>query len=160
MIASRQGLHGRWNKAIAGLSPGKDSGVSTFEMLRERVDLAELAGRHTELKKSGRTLAGRCPFPNHQDSTPSFHVYPDGRFHCFGCRRHGDVVDLWAGVRGIEPGITAALDLAREYGVELPDRNPGGQREARERRDREKECMRQAGACHRALSRRPHVVEW
>ena len=29
----------------------------------------------------------RCPF--HRDSTPSFMIYPDNGYHCFGCGKHG-----------------------------------------------------------------------
>lgn len=134
--------------------------MSIFAALRERVDLAEFTGRFTELKPSGRTLRGRCPFPDHQDDTPSFHIYPDERFHCYGCRRHGDVTDLWAGTQGIEPGVEAALDLAREYGVELPERDPEAQRKAQERREREANHMRQAEVCHKALSRHENVTGW
>lgn len=143
----------------AGMDLG-ESGVSVFEALRECVDLAELAGRFTELKPGGKTLKGRCLFPDHQDDTPSFYIYPDERFHCFGCRRHGDVVDLWAGVQGIEPGIEAALDLAREFEVELPERDPKAQRKSQERREREDSHLKQAQACHRALEERPNVREW
>jgi DNA primase len=134
--------------------------VSVFETLREQVSLNELAGRFTELKPSGRTLRGCCPFPDHQDGTPSFHVYPDGRFHCYGCRRHGDVTDLWAGTQGIEPPMEAALDLAREFGVELPEKDPEARRKAQECREREAAYMSQAEACHEALYLHENVVEW
>lgn len=134
--------------------------MSIFEALREQIGLAELAGQSTDLKSSEKTLRGCCPFPDHQDDAPSFHVYPDERFHCFGCRRHGDVTDLWAGVQGIEPGIEAALDLAREFGVELPERDPEAQRKAQERREKEDSYLEQARACHHALDRRPSVREW
>jgi len=30
-----------------------------------------------------------CPFPGHKDSEPSFIVYEDNSFHCFGCGAHG-----------------------------------------------------------------------
>jgi DNA primase len=41
----------------------------------------------------------RCPFPDHEDHTPSFSIYRDksgyDRFRCFGsCGRFGDVIDL------------------------------------------------------------------
>ena len=69
--------------------------ASVFETLRGEVDLAQLAGRYTELRpSSGRASVGRCPRPDHEDQNPSFHVYPDRRFHCYGCRWHGDVVDF------------------------------------------------------------------
>jgi len=41
------------------------------------------------LKKVGRVYQGICPF--HDDSNPSFTVYPDtNTFHCFGCGMTGD----------------------------------------------------------------------
>lgn len=33
-----------------------------------------------------------CPF--HEDRNPSMHVYDDGKFKCFSCNRHGDVIDF------------------------------------------------------------------
>lgn len=46
-----------------------------------------LAERLTRLKRAGAAYVGRCPF--HEDRTPSFYVYLDGHFHCFGCQAHG-----------------------------------------------------------------------
>jgi DNA primase len=46
------------------------------------------------LKRRGRDWLGLCPF--HGEKTPSFTVYQGGgagRFHCFGCGRHGSVID-------------------------------------------------------------------
>lgn len=134
--------------------------MSIFEQLREQISLQELAGRFTELKPSGGKLKGRCPFADHKDEEPSFYVYPDGRFHCFGCRRHGDVTDLWAGMQGLEPGIEAARALAREYGIELPDQDPEAARKAQKRRSAEERFLEQAEACHRALKRHRHVKDW
>jgi DNA primase len=37
----------------------------------------------------GKRVYLRCPAGTHRDSTPSFVVYPDGSFHCFGCNVHG-----------------------------------------------------------------------
>lgn len=34
----------------------------------------------------------QCPF--HNEKTPSFRVYADNRFHCFGCQENGDVIDF------------------------------------------------------------------
>jgi DNA primase len=31
-----------------------------------------------------------CPFPNHNDSTPSFLLDQDNGYHCFGCGKHGN----------------------------------------------------------------------
>jgi hypothetical protein len=57
--------------------------------------------RGIELRRNGSTgrLVGLCPL--HQEKSPSFTVYPDGYWHCFGCGRHGDVIDLAAAMDGI-----------------------------------------------------------
>lgn len=42
---------------------------------------------------SGWTLKSRCPFDDHNDSSPSFGINPqDNCFYCFGCRRGGGPV--------------------------------------------------------------------
>jgi DNA primase len=134
--------------------------VSLFDLLRDGVDLVELAGRNTDLRFSGRAYVGRCPHPDHEDRSPSFHVYPDRRFHCYGCGWRGDVTDLWAGVNGLGPGIEAALDLARGFGVELPDADPATRKKAEERRQREAELLGEAEVAHAALAQDPDVAEW
>jgi DNA primase len=49
--------------------------------LRERADLASVAGDYTTLRRSGATLKGLCPF--HDEKTPSFHVdAAKGMWHC------------------------------------------------------------------------------
>ena len=52
--------------------------------IRERNDLAAIAGQVVALKRAGRKLKGPCPF--HVDKTPSFFIMDDGaaaHFHCF-----------------------------------------------------------------------------
>jgi DNA primase len=134
--------------------------MNLFEMLRERIDLSELAGHHTELKPCGQALVGCCPHPNHEDTNPSFHIYPEGRFFCYGCRWHGDVTDLWAAVKGLKPGMEAALDLAREFGVDLPTVSAEAKEKAERRRNLEADYLARAQEHHAALSRHPSVVEW
>lgn len=46
---------------------------------------------------SGGRFMSCCPFPDHQDDTPSFVIYTDtDSAHCFGCQRGGDVIHLAA----------------------------------------------------------------
>jgi DNA primase len=135
-------------------------GVSIFEELREQVDLAELAARYTDLQPSRRALVGCCPNPDHDDEHPSFYVYPEARFFCYGCRWHGDVTDLWAAVKGLRPGTEAALDLAREYSVDLPTVSAEAKEKAERRRQQVAEYLKQAEEYHEALLQYPSVVEW
>jgi DNA primase len=135
-------------------------GVSIFEELREQVDLAELAARYTDLQPSRRALVGCCPNPDHDDEHPSFYVYPDARFFCYGCRWHGDVTDLWAAMKGLRPGTEAALDLAREYSVDLPTVSAEAKEKAERRRQQEAEYLKQAEEYHEALLRYPSVANW
>ena len=56
----------------------------------------------------------RCPF--HEDRTPSMKLYED-HFFCFGCGKHGDVINLVAELFAIPP-YDAACKLADDFGVD------------------------------------------
>ena len=65
-------------------------------------------GRHCEgmPKRSGENWQFRCPL--HKEDTPSFTVYADGHFHCFGCGKHGDAIDFLAKLKGCS--VSEALE--------------------------------------------------
>jgi DNA primase len=134
--------------------------VSLFETIREHVDIVAVADRHLDLARSGSVMKCRCPYADHDDENPSFCVYPDGRFFCYGCGRHGDVVDLWSVVKGLQPGVEAALDLAQEHGVCLPESDSEIRRKLEKRRDTEARNAAKAQEAHERLSRHPGVVAW
>ena len=112
--------------------------------LRARTPLLPLVQRHVRLKRTGHLWTGCCPF--HAEKTPSFSVYPDHHYHCFGCGAHGDAIGF---VRAIE-GLTfpeAVSRLAAEAGLSAPRGNRQAQRDrtARLARERaERECKRAA----------------
>ena len=126
--------------------------MSIFETLREQIPL----DRIIQANGSGKT---HCVAPDHPDASPSMHVYDD-HVHCFSCQFHGDVVDVWAAKHGFGRPIKAVLDLAREFGVELPEMSPEAQRKAQERRKKEDLYLQQARACHKALSLHEAVAGW
>ena len=105
------------------------------EAVREIVPVEEVARRHTELRPLGGRawFSGRCPLPDHEDKSPSFYVYPPGRWWCYGCGRGGDVVDLEFHCGDYGELWEAMVALAVEYGVELP-RRTARWHEAQERR--------------------------
>ena len=94
------------------------------EAIREAVPIEEVARRYTELEPFGGQawFTGRCPLPDHEDKTPSFYIYPPGRYWCYGCNRGGDVVDLEFFCGNYGELWEAMIALSVEYGVELPKR--------------------------------------
>jgi DNA primase len=114
--------------------------VSTYgfrkccEAVRAAVPIEMIARRYTKLEPLGGRawFEGRCPLPDHEDHDPSFYIYPPGRFHCYGCDRGGDVVDLEFYCGGYNELWEAMMALAMEYGVDLPER-PSSWHQKRER---------------------------
>jgi len=51
-----------------------------------------------KLRKLGSRYTALCPF--HNESTPSFVIYPDNSFYCFGCQAHGDAIDFMKLIKG------------------------------------------------------------
>ncbi len=79
-----------------------------IQKIKEGIDLPDVVeSAGIELKRSGSRYLGCCPF--HEDKQPSFVVFPDGRFHCFGCGAHGDVFDFTQAVYGC--GLKEAMAL-------------------------------------------------
>lgn len=63
----------------------------SLETLRQRVDLVDVLSSHMDLKRSGASYKGLCPF--HDEKTPSFTIQKgDTHYHCFGCGAHGDAI--------------------------------------------------------------------
>src|SRR5215212_3057847 len=123
-----------------------------FDFLRDQVGLDQIVSANG----SGKA---RCVSPDHHDEDPSMHLYDD-HAHCFACGFHGDVTDVWAAMRGFDRPVEAALDLARAFGMVLPEANAEACQKAGERRDKEDLYLQQAKACHGALAGHARVTEW
>src|SRR5437868_9133748 len=93
--------------------------ASFIDDLKSHVDIVQVVQERVQLRKSGATWKGLCPF--HGEKTPSFHVNGDkGFFHCFGCGVGGDVfkfVELHEKV-GFQDAVRM---LAQKFGVSIPD---------------------------------------
>lgn len=126
--------------------------MSIFEALKEQVPL----DRIIQANGSGKV---RCVAPNHRDANPSMYLYDD-HTHCFTCGFHGDVTDVWAARRDFDRPIEAALDLAREFDVELPEMTPVARQKIQQCREQEDMYLEQARVYHRALERHPHMIKW
>lgn len=89
-----------------------------LQELKSRCELSDVAAPYVDLKRSGRTLAGLCPF--HGEKTPSFHVYPeDNHFYCFGCGAGGDVISFIMRIENLDY-VEAVRLLAQRAGLDMP----------------------------------------
>jgi len=75
--------------------------ISQLKKNLDIVSIIESSG--VELKRSGKNYVGLCPF--HSEKTPSFTVFDDGGFYCFGCHENGDVISF----------------VQKHYGLSFPD---------------------------------------
>ena len=80
----------RWeHRAIASGSRRFKKSIQPNE-IKMQVSLKEIVEIYgLKLIKSGKRWIAKCPF--HPDKNPSFVIYPENNFHCFGCQVHGDI---------------------------------------------------------------------
>lgn len=84
--------------------------MNVFQAVKEAIktrDAAEFYG--LKVNSSGMAI---CPF--HNDHDPSMKV--DQRFHCFGCRADGDVIDFTARLFNLNRR-EAAIQLAKDFDI-------------------------------------------
>jgi DNA primase len=104
----------------------------SIERLREAVDVVELIGGRTDLRRVGTRFVGLCPF--HDERTPSFSVEASkGVYHCFGCGVGGDAIGFVQETEAL-PFVEAVELLAERYNVELKRENEDPAEEERRRR--------------------------
>ena len=64
--------------------------MTTPQDLESAVDIVDLVQRYIKLKKAGTNYKAVCPFPGHNEKTPSFMVSPAKQLaYCFGCHKWG-----------------------------------------------------------------------
>jgi len=126
------------------------------EAVRAAVPIEVIARRYTELQPLGGKawFTARCPFPDHPDHDPSFYIYPPGRFHCYGCDRGGDVIDLEFHCGSYNELWEAMIALKEEFDVQLPQRRAGWYaKQERQRPIRDELARRQIAVIQRRLWR-------
>jgi DNA primase len=104
----------------------------SIDRLRDAVDMVELVGAKTDLRRVGSRYSGLCPF--HDERTPSFSVNAaDKLFYCFGCQAKGDAIGFVEQAEGLD-FVEAVELLADRYGVQLERENDDPRAEERRRR--------------------------
>ena len=107
--------------------------VGAAAEIKQKLDLADYIGESVDLRKSGTSFKGLCPF--HGEKTPSFYVTPAREtWKCFGCGRGGDIFSFVMERETID-FPEALRRLAPRAGVELTERTT--REDARRKRLRE-----------------------
>jgi CHC2-type zinc finger protein/uncharacterized protein DUF3987 len=103
--------------------------MTKVELDRLRSDgqfLRSVIGQDVKLKRSGTSWKGLCPF--HREKTPSFTVYDDGQFRCFGCEARGDVFAYLMQTKGIS-FPEACNEAVASAGIVPKNNNGNGERQ-------------------------------
>jgi DNA primase len=116
----------------------KASGLYTqdsIERLRQAIDMVDLVGAKTDLRRVGSRWIGLCPF--HEERTPSFSVDAEKKvYYCFGCEAGGDAIGFVRETEALDFPEAVEL-LADRYGMEL-EREAEDPRAEERRRSRER----------------------
>src|SRR5918992_562942 len=104
----------------------------SVERVKDAVDMVDLVGARTDLRRVGARFTGLCPF--HEERTPSFSVNAEHKlYHCFGCGAGGDAVKFVEETEALD--FKEALEfLAERYRVELEREQADPRAEERQRR--------------------------
>lgn len=91
-----------------------------IEKVQNASNIVEVISQYTQLKSSGSGLMGRCPFPDHQEKTPSFSVSELKQvYHCFGCHKSGNIFTFLRDYQGLS--FPQAIEfLADRAGIPIP----------------------------------------
>jgi DNA primase len=91
-----------------------------IEKVRDANNIVDVFAEYTQLKRNGTRLMGLCPFPGHNEKTPSFSVSEDKQvYHCFGCHRSGNIYKAVEELKGFS--FPDAVEyLAKKAGLPIP----------------------------------------
>lgn len=96
-----------------------------FAELKARAQFGPVLERYNvEFTRKGHKLVARCPF--HHDHTPSLKIEPYRgtlRFHCFGCKAKGDIIDFVKRIANVRSPEAAAI-IADACGLSFPTQHP------------------------------------
>lgn len=85
----------------------------------EEIPIREVLLKYASINKEEKEKEGfKCCCPVHSDSTPSFKVYEDNTFYCFGCGIAGGTLDLVRMILKLGSNEEAEKVLLKDFDVE------------------------------------------
>ncbi|MBQ3437464.1 MAG: DNA primase, partial [Fusobacterium sp.] len=90
-----------------------------IDKLIDELDIVEVVGEFVDLKKSGTSYKGLCPF--HADSNPSFVVTPSKNIcKCFVCGTGGNAITFYSKYKKISFN-EAVKELSQKYKIKIKE---------------------------------------
>jgi DNA primase len=101
--------------------------MSSIDEIKARIDIVDLVSETVQLRRSGKSYTGFCPFHSNT-RTPAFVVFPEtGTWRCFGqCNEGGDIFGYVMKKEGWDFSETLHY-LAEKAGVQLKPQAPQDQ---------------------------------
>lgn len=86
------------NETRKQFTVNKDFDLTVAIETAKRIPIETLYG--SNLKRAGSLMVDKCPI--HEEKTPSFYVYPNNSWHCYGCSEGGDSISLYMKIHDCE----------------------------------------------------------
>jgi DNA primase len=104
-----------------------------IQKVRSTVTLSDIVSPYCQLRRTGRSQVGLCPF--HSERTPSFSVNDEtGRYMCFGCGAKGDVFTFVQQMEHLD-FVGSVERIASKAGIELHYTSGAGNGERKHRKE-------------------------
>ncbi|WP_413289687.1 DNA primase [Bdellovibrio sp. HCB337] len=112
-----------------------------IEKVRDANNVVDIISQYTQLKPTGSGLMGRCPFPDHQEKTPSFSVSETKQvYHCFGCHKKGNIFTFLQNYQGMS--FPEAIEyLAGRANIAMPEKSSDSSNEQFDRQKERKKLL-------------------
>ena len=104
-----------------------------IQKVRSAVTLSDVVSPYSQLRRTGRSQVGLCPF--HSERSPSFSVNDEtGRYMCFGCGAKGDVFTFVQQMEQLD-FVGSVERIASKAGIELHYTSGAGTGERKHRKE-------------------------
>ena len=104
-----------------------------IQKVRSSVTLSDVVSPYSQLRRTGRSQVGLCPF--HSERSPSFSVNDEtGRYMCFGCGAKGDVFTFVQQMEHLD-FVGSVERIASKAGIELHYTSGAGNGERKHRKE-------------------------
>ena len=104
-----------------------------IQKVRSAVTLSDVVSPYSQLRRTGRSQVGLCPF--HSERSPSFSVNDEtGRYMCFGCGAKGDVFTFVQQMEHLD-FVGSVERIASKAGIELHYTSGAGDGERKHRKE-------------------------